>query len=117
MAGTAAGRKLGRKRGARVGLLRNLAVSLVQNEKITTTVAKAKETSRFVNQLITVAKKGDLSARKRIAQDIHNVDVRKKLFDVLAPRYSSRNGGCTQIFKLANRQGDNAPMALLRLVP
>ncbi len=116
MALTGAGRKLGAKRGRRVGLLRNLATSLFVHEKITTTVAKAKEASRFANHLITVAKKGDLNAHKRIAQDIHNAEVRKKLFDVLAPRYASRAGGCTQIFKLANRQGDNAQMALLRLV-
>jgi large subunit ribosomal protein L17 len=116
MALTGAGRKLGAKRGRRVGLLRNLTTSLFLHEKITTTVAKAKEASRYANHLIAVAKKGDLNAQKRVAQDIHNVEVRKKLFDVLAPRYATRVGGCTQIFRLANRQGDNAEMALLRLV-
>jgi large subunit ribosomal protein L17 len=99
-----------------VGLLRNLTVSLFTHEKITTTVAKAKEASRFANHLIAIAKKGDLNAQKRVAQDIHDTEVRKKLFEVLAPRYASRNGGCTQIFRLNNRQGDNAEMALLRLL-
>ncbi len=116
MALTGAGRKLGAKRGRRVGLLRNLATSLFLHEKIQTTVAKARETSRFANKLITVAKRGDLNAQKRVAQDIHNAEVRKKLFDVLAPRYATRQGGCTQMFRLSNRQGDNAEMALLRLV-
>lgn len=116
MALTGAGRKLGRKSGPRLGLLRNLATSLFLHEKITTTLAKAREASRFSNHLIAVAKKGGLNAQKAIAKDIHNDEIRKKIFDVLVQRYASRNGGCTQIFRLQSRQGDNAEMALLRLI-
>jgi large subunit ribosomal protein L17 len=113
---TAAGRKLGVKQGHRIAMLRNLATSLFLHEKITTTFARAREASRLANRLITTAKKGDLNARRRVARDINNDEVTKKLFDVLAQRYAGRNGGCTQIFRLSNRQGDNAEMALLRLI-
>lgn len=116
MAKTGSGRKLGRKRGARQSLLRNLATALLRHEKIQTTLPKAKECSRLANRLITLAKKGDLNARRAAAKDVHDRDVLSKLFDVLAQRYASRNGGCTQIFRLTARQGDNAEMAVIKLV-
>jgi large subunit ribosomal protein L17 len=116
MALTGAGRKLGRKTGFRFQMLRSLSTDLIRYEQIQTTVAKAKETSRFTSKLISAAKKGDLNARKAVARDLHDHEVVTKLFDVLAPRYSSRNGGYTRLFRLAARQGDNAQMALLKLI-
>lgn len=116
MAQTTAGRKLGRKQGARISLLRSLATALLKHEQIQTTVPKAKECARFTNHLISVAKKGDLNAHRSVARDIHDQDVHKKLFDVLAPRYASRDGGYTKVFRIGSRQGDNAEVALVKLI-
>ena len=116
MAKTTAGRKLRRKQGARVGLLRSLATDLFRNEKITTTFAKAKECSRLANHLIAVAKRADLNARRMVARDIHDHEILTKVFDVLAQRYATRTGAATQIFRLNPRQGDNAEMALIKLI-
>jgi len=116
MSQTAQGRKLGRKTGERKSLLRGQVTQLFRHEKIQTTLPKAKESARLANHLIAVAKKGDLNARRRVAKDIQDKEVITKLFDVLALRYQARVGGCTQIFKLSARQGDNAPMALLKLI-
>lgn len=116
MAKTAAGRKLGRKTGFRFAMLRSLTTDLLRYEQIQTTFAKAKETSRMAERLINVAKKGDINARRMVAKDITDGEVTKKLFDVLAQRYAQRNGGCTKVLRLQARQGDNAQMALLKLV-
>src|SRR5437016_3247981 len=117
MAKTTAGRKLSRRGGARTQLLRFLTSELLRHEQIQTTAAKAKETSRLANHIIAVAKRGDLNARRAVARDIHDSEVQKKLFDVLVQRYASRPAGAyTRIFKLAARQGDNAEMALLKLI-
>ena len=116
MAKTAAGRKLGRKTGFRTQLLRSLASQLIRYEQIQTTFPKAKEASRFAEKLITQAKKGDLNARRAVARDVHDAEVMTKLFDVLAPRYASRAGGYTRVLKLQARQGDNAQMALIKLI-
>lgn len=113
---THAGRKLGRKSGFRKMMLRGLATDLFRYEQITTTTAKAKECSRFAERLISVAKKNDLSARRAVAKDIRDQEVMKKLFDVLIQRYNARSGGCTRIYKLQARQGDNANMALIKLI-
>lgn len=116
MAQTGAGRKLGVKQGHRVAMLRNLATDLIRYEQIQTTLPKAKECSRLAERLISTAKKGDLNAQKAVAKDVRDQEIKKKLFDVLAPRYASRAGGFTRIFKLQARQGDNAQMALIKLV-
>ena len=116
MAKTGAGRKLGRKTGFRFSLLRNLTTDLIRYEQIQTTYPKAKECSRMTERLISAAKKGDMNARRVVAKDLHDPDVTKKLFEVLSPRYATRNGGFTRVFKLQNRQGDNAPMALIKLI-
>src|SRR5689334_5522220 len=100
MAKTSAGRKLGRKTGFRFAMLRNLATDLLRYEQIQTTFPKAKECSRFTERLITAAKKGDRNARREVAKDLHDGEVTKKLFDVLAPRYSTRAGGYTRVFRL-----------------
>lgn len=116
MAKTGAGRKLNRRGGHRRQLLRGLASELIRHEQIQTTLAKAKECARLTDHLVHVAKKGDLNAHKSVARHIHDQAVTKKLFDVLAQRYSSRTGGVTRIFKLQSRQGDNASMALIKLI-
>ncbi|MFN0116714.1 MAG: 50S ribosomal protein L17 [Elusimicrobiota bacterium] len=116
MALTGAGRKLGRKTGFRTQMLRSLATDLIRYEQIQTTFPKAKECSRLANHLISVAKKGDLNAHKAVARDIRDNEIRKKIFDVLVKRYSSRTGGFTRIFRLVARQGDNAQMALIKLI-
>ncbi|MCG3204233.1 MAG: 50S ribosomal protein L17 [Elusimicrobia bacterium] len=116
MAKTGAGRKLGRKTGFRFAMLRSLATDLIRYEQIQTTFPKAKECSRMTERLISVAKKGDMNARRTVARDIQDGEVTKKLFDVLATRYSTRVGGFTKVYRLQNRQGDNAQMALIKLI-
>lgn len=116
MAQTGAGRKLGRKTGFRFQMLRSLATDLIRYEQIQTTFPKAKETVRLAERIISVAKKGDMNARRTVAKDIHDSEVTKKLFDVLATRYANRTGGYTKVFRLQNRQGDNAQMALVKLI-
>lgn len=109
-------RKLGRESSHRRAMMRNLATDLFNHEKITTTEMKAKELQMVAEKLVTLAKKGDLSARRRAAAVIDNKDVVKKLFDEIAKRYTDRNGGYTRIMKLGPRRGDAAPMALVELV-
>lgn len=116
MAHTTAGRKLGRKRGFRTQMLRNMAQELLRHEQIQTTVPKAKECVRLTNHLISVAKRDDLNSRRKVARDIRDNDVLTKLFDVLIRRYENRTGGFTRIFRLAHRQGDNAEVALVKLI-
>ena len=113
-----AGRKLGRPSGARAMLLRNLATSLLQHERIMTTLPRAKEVSRFAERIITVAK-GVLAvtAQRGVSRHVLAKDVQKKVFEVLVPRYSARSGGYTKIIRAGFRAGDSAPMALVRLVP
>ena len=113
---THAGRTLSRPTGARMALLRSLTVSLFRHEEIRTTVAKAKELSRFAEGVLARAKKNTLESRRRVTADVNDEDVRKKIYDVLVPRYQARPGGCTRIHRLGARSGDNAPVALIRLV-
>ena len=114
---THAGRKLSRPTGHRFALLRNMATSLLHYEKIETTVPKAKEVARFTERLITAAKREDLNARRRVAQDLQSHTVKTKLFDVLVPRYKTRAGGYTQLIRKGPRLSDGAEMGILRLVP
>ncbi len=115
-------RKLGRTADHRKALLRNLATDLIRYERIETTEMKAKELRSVVDELITLAKRGDLHARRQAAAFICNVDVNEKetvlqkLFNVVGPKYASRNGGYTRVIKTYNRRGDNAPMAIIALV-
>lgn len=110
------GRNLSRSPSHRKALLRNMATSLFQHERITTTTARAKELRPYVERLITLAKRGDLHARRLAARRIGDRAVLGKLFDDIAPRYSERPGGYTRILKLGNRKGDAAEMALIELV-
>ncbi len=111
-----AGRKLGRTTEHRVALLRNLSTVLFEKEKITTTLAKAKELRPFAEKLVTLSKKETLHARRQVLRHIHNRDVVAKLFDTLSARYAQRPGGYTRILKLGPRRGDHAEMAIIELV-
>lgn len=91
-------------------------MSLFLHERITTTTARARELRPYVERLITLAKRGDLHARRLAARRIADRDVLGKLFDDIAPRYAERPGGYTRILKLGNRKGDAAEMALIELV-
>ena len=109
-------RKLSRTREHRKALLRNLATSLVEHERIETTVAKAKEARRLAERMITFAKRGDVAARRHVARFIHGDENVRKLFDTIAPWYAERNGGYTRIVRLGRRLGDAGETALLELV-
>jgi large subunit ribosomal protein L17 len=109
-------RKLSRTHEHRRALLRNLATSLVEHERIETTVAKAKEARRLAERMITFAKKGDIASRRHVARFIHGDHNVKKLFDTIAPWYAERNGGYTRIVRVGRRLGDAGETALLELV-
>lgn len=109
-------RKLNRTSEHRKAMFANMASSLIEHEQIVTTVPKAKELRPIVEKLITLAKKGDLAARRRAISKLRNQDMAKKLFDVLGPRYEERNGGYVRILKAGFRHGDNAPMAVIEFV-
>ncbi len=109
-------RKLRRNQGHRKALLRNLVLSLIERERIITTVAKAKEARSLAEKMITLGKKGTLHHRRLALKFLNKKDQTKKLFDELAPRFSERNGGYTRIIKLGPRKGDGAEMAILEFV-
>jgi len=109
-------RKLSVTSSHKRSMLRNLATSLFQHEKITTTIARAKELVSFSERLITSARPGDMNAKRRISGDIKDKLIQKKLFEVLVPRYQNRAGGYTRILRVGFRKGDNAEMAIVKLV-
>ena len=109
-------RKLSRTHSHRRALLRNIVTSLIQHERIETTLAKAKEARRVGERMITFAKRGDLAARRHVVRYVHGDENVRKLFETVAPWYESRNGGYTRILKLGRRLGDAGEMALLELV-
>jgi large subunit ribosomal protein L17 len=111
------GRKLGRTTSHRTATLRSLAAALIRHEAITTTVPKAKEARRFVERLITTARKGTLPARRQVASRLRDEEAAKKLFDDVAPRFIDRPGGYTRVIKLARRRvGDASQLCRLELV-
>ncbi len=110
------GRKLGRTAEHRAALLRNMATSLFRHGRISTTTEKAKELRPFAERLITLAKRGDLHAKRLAARHIADRDVLVSLFDAIGPRFAERPGGYTRILKTGHRQGDGAEMALIELV-
>ncbi|MDE0473511.1 MAG: 50S ribosomal protein L17, partial [Gammaproteobacteria bacterium] len=110
------GRSLSRTASHRRALLRNMATALFRHERIETTTAKAKELRPYAERLITLAKRGDLHARRLVARKISDRDVQGKLFDEIAPGFARRPGGYTRILKLRHRRGDAAEMALIELV-
>lgn len=97
-------------------ILRNLAQSLFEHGRITTTEAKAKRLRPYAEKLITTAKRGDLHARREILKVIRDKNVVHALFADIAPTFENRNGGYTRIIKTAPRKGDNAPMAIIELI-
>ena len=109
-------RKLNRTSSHRKALLINLSNALLKHEQITTTLPKAKELRPFIEKVVTLGKKGDLSARRKTMSILQDEKMTKKVFDVFAGRYSSRDGGYTRIVKLGNRFGDNAPTAVIEFV-
>jgi large subunit ribosomal protein L17 len=111
-----AGRKLNRSGSHRRALLRNLVTSLLQNEHLQTTDAKAKEMRRWVDRMITLGKRNSLHARRQVLAFVRKRAVVAKLFDDIAPRFQSRPGGYTRITKLGHRTGDAAPISLIELV-
>ena len=109
-------RKLGRPSAHRKSMLRNLVTDLLREGRISTTDCRAKEARREAEKLITIAKRGDLHAKRQAMEYIYDEDVVKKLFDEIAPKYAERNGGYTRILKLGPRQGDCAEQVFLELV-
>jgi len=101
------GRKLSRKQGPRLSLFKNLTVSVIRYERVKTTEAKAKEISSRVEKMITLAKRGDLAARRSVVS---------KLFDEIAPKYADRTSGYTRIVRLGQRRGDAAEIVQIELV-
>lgn len=116
--------KLGRNKAQRKALLRDLVTDLIINERIETTLSKAKELQRLADRMVTLGKKGDLNARRQAAkmvrfettQDEDNQYAIQKLFSEIAPRYQERNGGYTRVLKMGPRRGDAAPMAIIEFV-
>ena len=108
--------KLSRKTAPRKAMLANLAMQLILFEAITTTEAKAKELRKYIEPMITKAKKGALGDRRMLIGKLPTKKVVSKLFEVIGPRYTERDGGYTRIIKLNRRVGDNAKMAKIELV-
>jgi large subunit ribosomal protein L17 len=109
-------RKLSRTASHRRAVLRNLVTALFQYERIETTVAKAKESRRMAERLITFAKRGDVAARRHVDRFVTRPDVTRKLFDTIAPWYAERPGGYTRIVRIGRRLGDAGEIAYLELV-
>ena len=110
------GRHFNRPADQRKALYRSLVRSVIINERITTTEAKAKEAKALVEKLITYGKKGSLHDRRQAMSFLPDSRVVSKVFDDISPRYNEWNGGYTRVLKIGNRKGDNAPMAILELV-
>jgi len=109
------GRKLSRKRDQRKALLKTLATALLLKEKIKTTLAKAREISKFTEKFITLAKKNTLSSKRLLAK-IFSQKIVKKLSNEIGPRYKDRPGGYTRIIKIGQRKSDGAKMAIIELI-
>jgi large subunit ribosomal protein L17 len=110
------GKRLGAGPAHQRLMLANLASSLITEERVTTTVTKAKVLRPYVEKMITKAGKGDLAARRQILEDIGDTEVVTKLFDDVAPRYAKRAGGYTRIVRVGPRRGDAAELAVIELV-
>jgi large subunit ribosomal protein L17 len=109
-------RKLNKKPEHRKAMFANMCAALIKHEQISTTLPKAKELRPVVEKLVTLGKRGDLHARRQAIAQVRDVAMVKKLFDVLGPRYKSRNGGYTRVLKAGYRYGDNAPVAVIEFV-
>jgi large subunit ribosomal protein L17 len=109
-------RKLGRTTSHRLAMFRNMTVSLLRHEEITTTLPKAKELRRVVEPMITLGKQPSLANRRLAFDRLRDRGIVAKLFDDLGPRYAKRSGGYLRILKTGFRKGDNAPLALVTLM-
>jgi large subunit ribosomal protein L17 len=109
-------RKLNRKPEHRRAMFANMAAALIKHEQIVTTLPKAKDLRSVVEKLITLGKRGDLHARRQAIAEMRDVEMVKKLFEVIGPRYKDRNGGYTRVLKAGYRHGDSAPVAVIELV-
>jgi large subunit ribosomal protein L17 len=109
-------RKLGRRADQRKAMLKSLTISLLKEERIETTVTRAKELRKFAERMVTFGKKGTLAARRNAFAFLRNEEVVAKIFNELAPKYAERNGGYTRIIKTSVRKGDSAEMAIIELV-
>ena len=109
-------RKLGRTSAHRLAMFANMSASLIKHEQIVTTLPKAKELRPIVEKLVTLAKRGDLHARRQAIAQIRDVDQVGKLFATLGPRYKARQGGYIRVLKAGFRHGDNAAMAVIEFV-
>ena len=110
------GRKLNRTSSHRKAMFANMAASLIQHEQIKTTLPKAKELKPIVDKLVTLAKRGDLHARRQALSQVRDEAAVRKLFGILGERYADRPGGYTRVLKAGFRFGDNAPVAIIELV-
>jgi large subunit ribosomal protein L17 len=109
-------RKLNRTAEHRRAMFANMAAALIKHEQIMTTLPKAKDLRPIVEKLVTLGKQGGLHARRQAIAEIRDVAMVKKLFDVIGPRYQSRNGGYTRVLKAGYRYGDSAPVAVIEFV-
>jgi large subunit ribosomal protein L17 len=110
------GRKLNRTASHRKAMFANMAAALINHEQITTTLPKAKELKPFVEKLVTLAKRGDLHARRIAISRVRDETMVKKLFETIGPRFEDRHGGYTRVLKAGFRYGDNAPVAVIEFV-
>lgn len=109
-------KKLNRTASHRTAMFANMAAALIKHEQIVTTLPKAKALRPVVEKLVTLSKRGDLSARRLVISRLRDEAMTKKLFDTLGPRYKARNGGYTRVLKAGFRYGDNAPLAVIEFV-
>jgi large subunit ribosomal protein L17 len=109
-------RKFNRTAEHRKAMFANMSAALITHEQVVTTLPKAKDLRPVVEKLVTLAKQGDLHARRRAVSQIRDLDAVKKLFEVIGPRYKTRSGGYLRIVKAGFRYGDNAPVAVIEFV-
>lgn len=109
-------RKLGRPADQRRAMLRNLVTSLLKKGKIETTVTRAKEARSIAEKMVTLAKRGDLHARRQVLSYVTEEEVVKNLFDNIAPKLKDKNGGYTRMYKMGPRRGDGAETVILELL-
>ena len=109
-------RRFNRTHEHRKAMFANMCQNLIKHEQIVTTLPKAKDLRPVVEKLVTLGKRGDLHARRQAISQIKDVDLVRKLFDILGPRYKTRSGGYTRVLKAGFRYGDNAPMAVIEFV-
>jgi large subunit ribosomal protein L17 len=110
------GRKLNRTQSHRKAMFANMAASLIKHEQIATTLPKAKDLRPIVEKLVTLAKRGDLHARRQAVAQLRDHGMVRKLFDTIGPRYKDRAGGYTRVLKAGFRYGDSAPLAVIEFV-